>query len=439
MARTKLTTKRAIDALPHPQTGQTLWWDTELPGFGVVVGIRNKTFVIQRDVKGRSRRIAVGRYGDISLHAARKKAEQLAGQMRGGIDPVEEQHKATADNMTLREAWGLYEAYLTAMERSHRTRDGYWKSIERYCSDWIDRPLVEITTDAAHTRHVRIGTNHGKHAANATMRALRAIWRRAQRQHRGLGEPPTINVDFYPEKSREAIIRVEDFPKWWAGVQQIENPVRRDLYIWLFFTGCRRGESESLRWEQLDFKARSVHFPKTKTTWFEFPLSDFLVNLLKARRNDIDTRTIFGDDCPWVFPAFSKTGHVTEPQLNAMERRLFPLPWLPEKRKYAAMAWSPHTLRHTWITNSEEKISMPFGHSRLLTNHAVARSGDAHKAYIHPELQDLRKSQQKMSKFLIRHFKPKPQRNSTPRPVENIVPLQQKTIDPNLKREDAAA
>ena len=415
MPKTKLTTKREVDALPYPAQGQTLWWDENLRGFGVLVGVRNKTFIVQRDVRGRSRRITIGRYGDVSLHAARKQAEQLAGAMRGGSDPVEEERKATADNMTLREAWALYENHLTAKERSQRTRDGYWNSIERYCSDWLDRPLVDVNPQAAHTRHVRIGKENGKYAANGTMRALRAIWRRAQRQYPELPAPPTGNVDFYPEKPREGIIKIEDLPTWWEGAQQIENPVRRDFYIWLLFTGCRRDETQTLRWDQVDFKSRSVHFPKTKTTWFELPLSDFLVALLKARRDCTATRQIYGDDCPWVFPALSKTGHISEPQLLAEERKLFPLPWLPSAKKYAEGAWSPHTLRHTWITVTENKIPMPSTHSRLLANHAIAKSADAHIGYIHPDLEDLRRSQQMMSDFLVAAI--------TPKPAGNVVTL----------------
>jgi len=148
MPKVKLTTKTAVEVLAHPAEGQIVYWDTDLRGFGVLVGVRNKSFVMQRVVKGRSRRINLGRYGEISLHAARKEAERLAGVMRSGTDPVEETRKATADNMTLREAWTLYEAHLVAKERSQRTRDDYWKSLQRYCSDWFDRPLVEITTHA---------------------------------------------------------------------------------------------------------------------------------------------------------------------------------------------------------------------------------------------------------------------------------------------------
>ena len=409
----KLTTKGAVDKLPHPEKGQAVYWDTNLRGFGVVVGVRNKTFVVQRDVKGTSRRISIGRYGDISLHAARKRAEQLAGEMRGGTDPVEQKRKATADNMTLREAWALYETHLAAKERSPRTGAGYWQSIQRYCSDWLDRPLFEITRTAARERHIHIGKNNGKYAANGTMRALRAIWRRAGKEHEGLSAPPTVNVDFFVEKPREAV--VEDLAAWWRGVQAIGNPIRRDLFIFLLFSGCRSGEAKTLRWEQVDLKAGRVHFPVTKTDSFDLPLSNFLVDLLKARRACEATRVVFGEDCPWVFPALSKTGHVVEVKLSAAEMKLFAAPW------------TPHTLRHTWISISENKVALPPAHSRLLANHAVPKGGDAHKDYNHPDFSDLRKSQQMMTNYLKRKVQPRPKRvTRRAKSASNVVPLRRR-------------
>jgi integrase len=224
---------------------------------------------------------------------------------------------------------------------------------------------------------------------------VRAVWRRAQRQHPELPPAPTGNVDFHEEKPREAVVTVEQLPGWWSGVQTIENAIRRDFYIWLLFTGCRRGESETLKWDQVDFKKRCVHFPVTKTEPFDLPLSKFLVQLLKARRDCETTRAIYGDDNPWVFPAIGKTGHISEPKLNVKEVKLFPC------------EWSPHTLRHTWITISENKIPMPSIHSRLLSNHTVPKSRDAHLGYIHPDLEDLRRSQEMMSAFLSKAIKRK--------------------------------
>jgi integrase len=404
MPSLKLTTKTVVEALQHPTEGQELYWDTTLKGFGVVCGKHNKTFIIQRDVKGRSRRISLGRYPDISLHAARKKAEELGGQMRGGTDPTEEKRKASADGMTLQEAWQLYQKFLRVKQRSAKTEKNYQQVLECYCSDWLDRPLAEITPEAARTRHERISERNGTYAANRTMAALRAIWKRARREHHKLPESPTINVDFNPERPRTAVIK--DLPAFWTALHKIENPIRRDLYIWLLFTGCRSEEARTMKWEQVDFAKRVVHFPVTKTGQsFDLPLSEFLTKLLQARRACASTRAVFPDS-PWVFPAFGKQGYVAEAKLNKQEPKLF------------AETWSPHTLRHTWISIAENKAKVPPLHARLLVNHAVAKSNDAHAGYVHADLADLRKSQARMSAYLLKAIRPKPMRARG-----NVVPL----------------
>ena len=39
-------TKTTIDAIPHPQSGQRLYWRSSLRGFGLLVGKQTKSFVV---------------------------------------------------------------------------------------------------------------------------------------------------------------------------------------------------------------------------------------------------------------------------------------------------------------------------------------------------------------------------------------------------------
>ena len=72
-------TKRNIDRLPFTESGQIIYWDTDLPGFGLLVGKRSKTFLVQVDVKDPTRakgfrtvKKTLGRYGDLTPEQARK-------------------------------------------------------------------------------------------------------------------------------------------------------------------------------------------------------------------------------------------------------------------------------------------------------------------------------------------------------------------------------
>jgi hypothetical protein len=48
-------TKTEIDRLKNTTKGQIIYWDTETPGLGLVVGMNVKTFRLQLDVKDSSR------------------------------------------------------------------------------------------------------------------------------------------------------------------------------------------------------------------------------------------------------------------------------------------------------------------------------------------------------------------------------------------------
>jgi hypothetical protein len=45
-------TKRAVEALPHPQKGQVLYRDELLRGLGVRVGAQSKVFYVEGQVAG---------------------------------------------------------------------------------------------------------------------------------------------------------------------------------------------------------------------------------------------------------------------------------------------------------------------------------------------------------------------------------------------------
>ena len=87
-------TEKAIRALaaPDPSGKQKLYWDDEPKGFGVLCSgvTRTKTFILQRPVNGKTRRITIAPVLGVAgeVEAARSKArEKLADFFYKGIDP----------------------------------------------------------------------------------------------------------------------------------------------------------------------------------------------------------------------------------------------------------------------------------------------------------------------------------------------------------------
>ncbi len=342
MPKATLTTNAAVDAIPYPDKGQIITTCTELPNFGVLAGVRQKSFIVERRVNGKTRRVTIGRVGEITLQKARQDARQLIGEMIGGTDPVARKRDTTGEGITLRQGWGLHQHAMKKKNGSAKTKDDYQNKIDCHMSEWLDRRLIDISRKEVLALHTKIGeTNGNPYMANGTMRVLRAIWNRARKVYPDLPESPTRAIDFFEEKGRTAVIT--DWPAWWTGIQQVGSAVRRDFYVWLAFSGCRAGETMRIPVKDVDLKGGLIRFPITKTEALEMPLSDFMVELLRDRI--AGNAEEFGADCPWVFPSITAaSGHLEEEKLTTTEPKLF------------TQQWSPHTLRHSWITISDQKV-----------------------------------------------------------------------------------
>ena len=93
------------------------------------------------------------------------------------------------------------------------------------------------------------------------------------------------------------------------AVCALPNPVARDYILLLLFTGLRRREASALTWGEVDLDARVIRLPAVRAKAgrkLDLPMSDFVFDLLSARRALGDAR--------WVFPAPSASGHIEEPK-----------------------------------------------------------------------------------------------------------------------------
>ena len=76
--------KRMVDSL-SVNGKDAIFWDRELSGFGVrVYPSGRKVFVVQTRAFGRSKRVTLGEYGELSVVRARKDAAAVLGRIRRG-------------------------------------------------------------------------------------------------------------------------------------------------------------------------------------------------------------------------------------------------------------------------------------------------------------------------------------------------------------------
>ncbi|WP_300336525.1 tyrosine-type recombinase/integrase [Accumulibacter sp.] len=399
---TKLTI-RFVDTLPwaeRDERGRVLSYsvrDTVVKGLMVVVHASSKTYAVQRDLyaqerDAQGRRVKLGtrrvRLGDardfLSIEAVRTKALEVIEQVRAGIDPNKPAvPEAPKKEFTFAQA---LDSYIDRCERKARrpsTIDGYRNLFERYLKDWADRPLKELGDDTlgVDERHRHITKKNGPVAANQTMRLVRAVYRHARRKLRDLPPPPTDAVDFNDEKRRDVIIT--DWPAFWATVHELRNPVTRDWYLFLAFTGMRRGATSEARIEHLNLEKGFLHVPNPKggpKRAFDLPLSGFLVEMLRNRAKE--NCEIFGKDYPWLFPSHtSATGYITQ-GLKANQGLV-----------------NPHALRHSFATAATAAGLDPFAIKLLLNHQLPGVTG----GYIHGSALGvtLREAQERVTAYLL--------------------------------------
>jgi integrase len=403
---TKLT-KRAVDAAkPLTMAGgvvrQRLYLDTDLPGFGLCVGATTKSFFAQRSVRGRSVRCTIGRYPVFTVDQARREAQQALAKMARGLDPVDEARKARVRGLMLRQALELCTQTMQTRGRSERTISDYTYSIETYLKDWLDRPLAEITRHEVRERHLKIAADiaagryarghkrtkgHGRHSANAAMVAFRTVYNRALREHPELPANPIINVDFFKTEKRNAL-PISQLHFWHKKVMALENPIRRDYLRFALFTGLRRTNAAEAQWSHVDFERRLLHVPKPKSGRpFDLPLPETVIALLRERKkgNEKDFA-----ESPFIFPAMSESGHISEP-----------------REEFDGIQWTPHDLRRWFITTAESLDLSPYA-IKMLVNHAMP-SGDVTAGYVQHEVERLRPAMEAVAAKLLNLCEPPPQ------------------------------
>lgn len=375
-------TKRTIDAIPAPTAGQLLYRDTDLPGFGLRVGTRSKVFFAEAQVRRRTIRVTIGRYGPIAPERARKLAMRALSEMAEGRDPNEAERVRRALTITTQQAFDLF--FEGRPNLSPKTVPNYRRSIDFYLKDWANKPIAEISRQMILDRHRRIGEQNGLVTANNVMRHFRSIYSYTSATAGELPSNPVAILSqarsWNVEHRRRTLIPLHGLPRWYRAVTAEEDHAR-DFLLVALFTGMRRSEIATLRWEHVGLEARVLTVPKTKNGEpLILPLSTPLYDLLLARRD--------GDpEGQWVFPGVGATGHLVE--VKSFVARV---------AKASGVRFTLHDLRRTFITIAESLDIPAFALKRLL-NHRT--DNDVTGGYIVMDVERLRRPVERVAERIL--------------------------------------
>jgi integrase len=229
-----------------------------------------------------------------------------------------------------------------------------YRTIERTLEPWLARELHTITPEMVEARHRELaGVNaryKGEANANFAMKTLGILYGFAEERHAGLPPNPVKRL-----KRQTRMVKTEELPRFYQAVMALENTIIRDYILLILFTGLRRAEAASLRWQDVDFVAGCIRLPAARTKAkreLVLPMSDFVRDLLVARR-------AIGN-AGFVFPGRRHNQHLT----GSIETAWALL------ATATGIKVSAHDLRRTFASVAGETEISPFA-LKMMLNHSA--------------------------------------------------------------------
>lgn len=403
-------TKSTVDAIAVPERsegGQSrveFLFERLTPGFGVRTTSNGvKSFIWQGRVNGRKQRHTIGRAGAISVELARKQAQKLAGEVATGLDPRQEKSRRRSAGVTLEQAT---EAYVDSRELKSTTL----RDVERFkkeLSDWMARPIVEISREMVAQRHNRIG-KRSKAGANRCMRYLRAILNFASEAYAFPDGQPllvdnpvnrlTATRSWFRVAPKRRVLTSHELPKWLQAVNRLPDPpprmpgegkqlptlkngeTARDFFLTLVLTGLRRSEALNLRWVDVNLEEGVFTVSETKNhRAHTLPLTTVLRDVFSRRSSQAD---------PGEYVFTNKDG-------SRFSNLRYPLKRI---EKLSGIYVTCHDLRRTFATVAES-LDIPAYAVKALLNHKT--SGDVTAGYIQITPDRLRHPMQKVTDYIL--------------------------------------
>jgi len=407
-------TKSYVDRLSTPETGQTFVRDSELKGFAVrITSTGAKSFILEKRIDGKVKRLTLGRYPELTVEQARKEAHKLLGQIAMGRNPPAEKKSEALQGTTLQQAFDDFIAVRKKLKA--RTLYDYQRIMKTVFADWQNKAMLQINKDMVAKRHSKIGAEHGEAYANLSMRFLRALFNFAIAQyedgngHSILRENPVIRLTqtraWYRVERRQTVIKPHELEPWFTTVMNQKNDVTsqnretiRDYLLLVLFTGLRREEAAKMTWKNVDLKARTLKVTDTKNHQdHTLPLSDFLFDLLQQRKNNAINE--------FVFQRANGTGYISEQRKQ-----------LAKIIKESGVSFTIHDLRRTFVTVAESLDISAYAVKRLV-NHKM--SSDITAGYIVTDVERLRLPMQKITDYMLKCAGYKPSATITELPIKD--------------------
>jgi len=199
----------AVRALKPPTSGQVDYWDSATRGFGVRVSqAGTKTFV----AKVENQRVTIGRYPDVSLADARRKANGVKSETQ----PLER------SSITFEQAYEKFKVEHIAKKRA-RTQYDYKRVLEKYfLLPFAKTRMVKITYEKITQITYKLADTPSEQAHSLAV--ARSFFKWCARLPRRYAPSPLDGLQLTIAKSRRRTLSDEEIAKVWAAAERQGYP-----------------------------------------------------------------------------------------------------------------------------------------------------------------------------------------------------------------------
>ena len=268
-------TNRSLDTI---KVGKVIW-DEKLQGFGARKQSANGSisFILKTRIGGRQTIITIGRYGVLTIQAARAEALRLLGMISSGQDPIEARDLQEFRVRDIANAW--LARHVCNLKPSSAKR--YECLIRDYIGPKLGRIYADKVTPQMVVRfHDALGNK--PRTANYCVSTISSMWGWANKRGLINLENPCLGIQRYDEVKRKRYLTAPEIKLLAEAFREEEqiNPCAVAAIKILIMTGARLGGILSAKWDWID--GDILKLPDSKTGAKDITLPSPVLNVLSS-------------------------------------------------------------------------------------------------------------------------------------------------------------